>query len=159
MTDEKLDEKVDIKKSLERTLGCSGMQTQESIPDTIKIETGRIPNDIRCGRDYVEIGGIVSVISFSRAIKDWKEKYHKGLILKTTWFNTSYPAWKEWLENEQGIFLLDAGDFGELHEGFSSYTPQRLQRWLQEAINHHEENLTKIKDKYWRGGIIPKDFL
>lgn len=130
---------------------------QSAIFQKINIETIRYPTENN--NEYVSLRGLVSLISFSKPIKDFKGEENSRLCLKTTWFGQGGYYWDMWLENTSRSCICWSKNFNELNEHFSSYSSERLKQWQDVAIKKHRESLLKIEDLYWQGGEISKDFL
>lgn len=123
----------------------------------INIETIRYPieND-----EYVNLRGLVSLLSFDMPVKDFNGKENNRLCLKTTWFvNGGGYHWSMWLEDRDRGCICISPYFNPLNEHFSSYSKKRLEEWQDTAIKKHKEHLLKLEDLYWLGEEIPKNFL
>jgi hypothetical protein len=81
------------------------------------------------------------------------------MSLKTAWFGKGCYHWRMSLEDEQGYSLDDIGGINPLGEPFSSYTPERLKQWKNEALEMHRLAVETLEDLYWRGETLPKNFL
>jgi len=134
-------------------------ETKSNLNTHITIRTTRNIETREQFKDYTYMDSIRSRIDFDNPMV-YFGRQREGLVLITvSGSDAEGHIWWLRLNDITGGYNLESRSFGRLAEHPSSYTPERLERWQNEAIRKHNNILREIESHYWEGREIPRGIL
>ena len=125
--------------------------------DWIDVRTARFVHPAK--RIYLKFSDVISRVTFARPLNDFKGNENERVDLRVRASCGEYGGcWMMTLIDGRGYGVLQ-NFTGEINFPLSDVRKERLEAWQERGFELHDMLVERIRDIYWSGGIIDKDFL